>query len=37
MAPDIFEVTAATLANPIAGITTVIRKVAEKAQAEAAA
>jgi hypothetical protein len=37
MAPDILEVAAATLANPIAGVATVIRKVAEKARAELAA
>jgi hypothetical protein len=35
MAPDILEVTAATLANPIAGVATAIRKIAEKAQAGA--
>lgn len=35
MAPDIFDVTVATLANPIAGVATVIRKVAQKAQEEA--
>jgi hypothetical protein len=36
MAPDICEVTAACLANPALGVATVIRKVAAKAQAEAA-
>jgi hypothetical protein len=36
MAPDILEVTAACLLNPIAGIGTVIRKVVEKAGEEAA-
>jgi hypothetical protein len=36
MAPDILEVTAACLANPVAGVTTVIRKIAEKAKGEAA-
>jgi hypothetical protein len=34
MAPDIFEVTVATLTNPIVGLGTVIRKVAEKARQE---
>jgi hypothetical protein len=29
-------VTAACLANPVAGVTTVIRKIAEKAKGEAA-
>jgi len=37
MAPDILEVTAACLTNPAAGVATVIRKVAEKAKAEAQA
>jgi len=37
MAPDILEVTAACLLNPVAGVATVIRKVAEKAKAEAGA
>ncbi len=36
IAPDIFEVTLATLTNPAAGIATVIRKVGEKARQEAA-
>jgi excisionase family DNA binding protein len=36
IAPDILEVTLATLTNPAVGIATVIRKVAEKAQQEAA-
>ncbi len=36
MAPDIFEVAVATLTNPAAGVATVIRKIAEKAKAEAA-
>lgn len=35
MAPDILDVTVATLVNPVAGIALVIRKVAEKAKAEA--
>ncbi|MFC1878752.1 hypothetical protein ACFLZW_02450 [Chloroflexota bacterium] len=35
MAPDILKVIAATLANPVAGVATAIRLVAEKAQAEA--
>ena len=35
MAPDIWDVTVATLANPVAGIAAVIRKVVEKAKAEA--
>lgn len=35
MASDIFDVTVACLTNPVAGIATVIRKVAEKAKAEA--
>ncbi len=34
MAPDIFEVTVACLTHPLAGIATIIRKVAEKAKAE---
>lgn len=34
MAPDIFEVTVATLTNPLTGLGTVIRKVAEKARIE---
>ena len=34
MAPDIWDVTIATLANPVAGVATAIRKVAEKAKAE---
>jgi hypothetical protein len=36
MADDIFEVTAACLLNPVAGVATVIRKVVEKAKAEKA-
>lgn len=36
MADDIFEVTAACLLNPIAGVATVIRKVVEKAKEEKA-
>ncbi len=32
MAPDILEVTANTLLNPVAGVATVIKKVAEKAK-----
>ena len=35
MAPDIFEVTVATLTNPALGLATVVRKVAQKAQEEA--
>jgi len=34
MAPDIAEVVAVTLANPILGISTAFRKIAEKAKAE---
>ncbi len=34
MAPDIFEVTVATLANPIAGIALVAQKIAQKAKGE---
>ena len=34
MAPDIFEVAAATLVNPLAGIGLVIKKVGEKAKLE---
>jgi len=34
MAPDILEVTAATLANPITGVAAVIRNVAKRASAE---
>lgn len=37
MASDIFEVTVATLANPAAGVATVIRKVAEKASEQSGA
>jgi hypothetical protein len=37
MAPDILEVTVACLTNPLAGVGTVIRKIAEKARAEAQA
>lgn len=33
IAPDILEVTAAALLNPLAGIATAIRKIAEKARA----
>jgi hypothetical protein len=36
MAPDILEVTIATLTDPLAGIATVIRKIAEKVKAELA-
>jgi hypothetical protein len=36
MAPDIFEVTVATLTNPAAGVATVISKIAQKAKEEAA-
>ena len=35
MALDILEVTAACLANPVAGVTTAIRKIAEKVKVEA--
>ena len=35
MAPDILEVTAAALANPVAGVATAIGKIAKRAQAEA--
>ena len=35
MAPDVLKVTAAALANPVAGVATAIRLIAEKAQAEA--
>jgi hypothetical protein len=35
MAPDIWDVTAACLTNPAAGVATVIRKVVDKAKAEA--
>ena len=35
MAPDILEVTVASLTNPAAGVATVIRKIAEKAREEA--
>jgi hypothetical protein len=35
MAPDILEVTVATLTNPVVGVATVIRKIAEKAKKEA--
>ena len=34
MASDIFDVTVACLTSPVAGIATVIRKVAEKAEEE---
>jgi hypothetical protein len=37
MAPDILEVTLACLTSPVAGITTALKKVAEKAKAEASA
>jgi hypothetical protein len=37
VAPDILEVTVACLTNPLAGVGTVIRKIAEKARAEAGA
>jgi len=36
MAPDIFEVAVAAWANPAAGVGMVLKKVAEKAKAEAA-
>jgi hypothetical protein len=35
MAPDILNVTVACLTNPVAGVATAIRKIAEKAKAEA--
>jgi hypothetical protein len=35
MAPDILKVTAATLANPVAGVAAAVRLIAKKAQAEA--
>jgi hypothetical protein len=34
MAPDIFEVAAATLANPVAGLSAVVQKIAKKAAEE---
>jgi len=34
MAPDIFKVTVATLASPVAGVATAIQLIAQKAQAE---
>ena len=37
MAPDILQVTAATLANPVMGLSLAIQKIAEKAQSQAAA
>jgi len=37
MAPDILQVTAATLANPAMGLSVAIKKIAEKAQGQAAA
>lgn len=37
MAPDILDVTVACLTSPIAGVATVIRKIAEKAKEEAQA
>ena len=37
MAPDILQVTAATLANPVMGLSLAIKKIAEKAQSPAAA
>jgi hypothetical protein len=37
MAPDILQVTAATLANPVMGLSLAIKKIAEKAQSQAAA
>lgn len=36
MAPDILEVTIDTILNPLKGISTVVRKIAERAQAESA-
>ena len=35
MAPDIFEVAVATLANPLAGIGLVMKKIGDKAKVEA--
>ncbi len=37
MAPDILQVTAATLANPVLGLSVAIKKIAEKAQGHATA
>ncbi len=37
MAPDILQVTAATLANPIMGLSVAIKKIADKAKGQAAA
>jgi hypothetical protein len=34
LAPDILEVTAAALLNPVAGVAATIKKIAEKARAE---
>jgi hypothetical protein len=35
MAPDIWEVAVMTLTNPVLGVSTVVKKIAEKAKAEA--
>ncbi|MGE5139298.1 MAG: hypothetical protein ACM3JD_07550 [Rudaea sp.] len=35
MAPDILEVTAATLLNPVAGVASAIRKIAQRIKAQA--
>jgi hypothetical protein len=35
MAPDIFEVAVATLANPLAGIGLAVKKIGDKAKLEA--
>ncbi len=37
MAPDILQVTAATLANPVMGLSVAIKKIADKAMGQAAA
>lgn len=37
MAPDIWDVTVATLSNPVAGIALVVKKIAEKAKESAQA
>jgi hypothetical protein len=37
MAPDVLDVTVACLTNPVAGVATVIRKIAEKAKGQARA
>ena len=37
MAPDILQVTAATLANPVMGLSLAVKKIAEKAESQAVA